>query len=50
MLVSNPTDFPDSTEASSRVVEIQEPVVQASIIVPEGRFMVSRELSSLVAH
>ncbi|EPQ57963.1 GTP-binding protein lepa [Gloeophyllum trabeum ATCC 11539] len=34
-LVSNPTDFPDVTDTSNKVVEVQEPVVNASIIVPE---------------
>ena len=36
MVVSNPTDFPDTTDATSKVREVQEPVVKASIIVPEG--------------
>lgn len=36
VIVSNPTDFPDTTDAASKVKEIQEPVVKASIIVPEG--------------
>lgn len=34
-MISNPTDFPDP-EAMVRVKEIQEPVVSASIIVPQG--------------
>ena len=34
--MSNPTDFPDITDAASKVKEVQEPVVKASIIVPEG--------------
>lgn len=34
--VSNPTDFPDVGDIGIRVKEIQEPVVKASIIVPEG--------------
>ncbi|KIJ69083.1 hypothetical protein HYDPIDRAFT_36176 [Hydnomerulius pinastri MD-312] len=33
--ISNPTEFPDVTDASSGVKEVQEPVVKASIIVPE---------------
>lgn len=33
VLVSNPTDFPDTFE---NVKEVQEPVVKASIIAPEG--------------
>jgi translation elongation factor EF-4 len=36
VVVSNPTDFPDTTDAASKVKEVQEPVVKASIIVPEG--------------
>jgi translation factor GUF1, mitochondrial len=35
-MVSNPTNFPDVTDVTSRVREIQEPVVKATIIVPEG--------------
>ncbi|KAJ7074297.1 P-loop containing nucleoside triphosphate hydrolase protein [Mycena amicta] len=38
VFVSNPTEFPDAIEASSHVKEIQEPVVRASIIVPEEYF------------
>lgn len=34
--VSNPTEFPDALDVSSKVKEVQEPVVRASIIVPEG--------------
>ena len=36
VVVSNPTDFPDTTDAASKVKEVQEPVVKATIIVPEG--------------
>ena len=36
VVVSNPTDFPDTADAASKVKEVQEPVVKASIIVPEG--------------
>jgi len=35
-LVSNPTDFPDVSDSTLRVKEIQEPIVKATIIVPEG--------------
>lgn len=35
-MVSNPTEFPDTTDAASKVKEVQEPAVKASIIVPEG--------------
>ena len=35
-LVSNPTEFPDTADSSSGVLEVQEPIVNASIIVPEG--------------
>lgn len=34
VFVSNPTEFPE-TDAASRIKEIQEPFVRASIIVPE---------------
>lgn len=35
--ISNPTDFPDAGDKNSwKVKEIQEPVVKASIIVPQG--------------
>lgn len=36
VFISNPTEFPDVIDISSRVKEIQEPVVSATIIVPEG--------------
>ncbi|KAI0086141.1 P-loop containing nucleoside triphosphate hydrolase protein [Irpex rosettiformis] len=35
VLVSNPTDFPDVNDVASHVKEVQEPIVKASIIVPE---------------
>ena len=35
IFVSNPTEFPDLSDASNKVQEVQEPVVNASIIVPE---------------
>jgi translation factor GUF1, mitochondrial len=35
-LISNPVDFPDAADSSNRVKEIQEPIVKATIIVPEG--------------
>ena len=34
--ISNPTAFPDVTDSTSKVKEIQEPTVRASIIVPQG--------------
>ncbi|KAL9715366.1 Translation factor guf1 mitochondrial [Leucoagaricus gongylophorus] len=37
-LVSNPTDFPDVSDSTLRVKEIQEPIVKATIIVPEEYF------------
>lgn len=37
VLVSNPTDFPDTVDSGSRVREVQEPVVKASIILPQGQ-------------
>lgn len=36
--ISNPTEFPDAIDVSSKVLEVQEPVVKASIIVPEDYF------------
>jgi len=36
VVVSNPTDFPDAMDTSAHVREVQEPIVKASIIVPEG--------------
>ena len=36
VFVSNPTEFPEVADTASRVKEIQEPIVKASIIVPEG--------------
>ncbi|KIK59544.1 hypothetical protein GYMLUDRAFT_74444 [Collybiopsis luxurians FD-317 M1] len=36
--VSNPTEFPDASDPSTKVVEIQEPIVKAAIIVPEEYF------------
>lgn len=38
VIISNPTEFPEVTDATARVKEIQEPVVKASIIVPEEYF------------
>ncbi|KAH9966832.1 GTP-binding protein lepa [Russula dissimulans] len=35
VMVSNPTDFPDVVDTSAHVREVQEPIVKASIIVPE---------------
>lgn len=37
VIVSNPTEFPDVTDTSSRLVEVREPIVKATVIVPEGR-------------
>jgi hypothetical protein len=37
VLVSNPTEFPDVTDPNSKVKEVQEPIVKASIIVPDGQ-------------
>ena len=41
-VVSNPTDFPDVTDTSNRVREIHEPIVNASIIVPQGQAVALR--------
>ncbi|KAG1891393.1 P-loop containing nucleoside triphosphate hydrolase protein [Suillus subluteus] len=35
VMISNPTEFPDTSDTSSKVKQVQEPVVNASIIVPE---------------
>ncbi|KAG1789426.1 P-loop containing nucleoside triphosphate hydrolase protein [Suillus plorans] len=35
VMISNPTEFPDTSDTSCRVKQVQEPVVNASIIVPE---------------
>jgi translation factor GUF1, mitochondrial len=35
-IVSNPTDFPDVLDTSAHVRDVQEPIVKASVIVPEG--------------
>ncbi|KAI0797564.1 GTP-binding protein lepa [Abortiporus biennis] len=35
VIISNPVDFPDTVDSSGRVKEVQEPVVSATIIVPE---------------
>ncbi|KAF6763966.1 P-loop containing nucleoside triphosphate hydrolase protein [Ephemerocybe angulata] len=34
-LISNPTEFPETTDTAARVKEVQEPMVKATIIVPE---------------
>jgi translation elongation factor EF-4 len=38
--ISNPTEFPNVTDTATKVKEIQEPVVNASIIVPQGKVAV----------
>ncbi|KAH0583623.1 Translation factor guf1 mitochondrial [Termitomyces sp. 'cryptogamus'] len=38
VFVSNPTEFPETADSTCKVKEIQEPVVKASIIVPEEYF------------
>lgn len=37
VIVSNPTEFPDITDTTTKVREVQEPMVKASIIVPDGQ-------------
>ena len=37
VFVSNPTDFPETSDTSSKVREVQEPIVKATIIAPGGR-------------
>jgi translation factor GUF1, mitochondrial len=34
--VSNPTEFPDVADFASKIKEVQEPIVRASIIMPQG--------------
>lgn len=34
--ISNPVEFPEVSDVTSHVKEVQEPVVKASIIVPQG--------------
>jgi len=34
-IISNPTDFPEASEVSMRTAEVQEPMVNATIIVPQ---------------
>lgn len=36
--VSNPTDFPEVHDPRARLEEVQEPMVTASIIVPNGTY------------
>ena len=47
VIVSNPTEFPELSDSSSGVREVQEPVVKATIIVPEGLLNSSLFLSLL---
>jgi translation elongation factor EF-4 len=39
VIVSNPTEFPDVTDTTSKVKEVQEPIVKASIIVPDSQLI-----------
>lgn len=36
VMISNPTDFPDTHEDTSKLCEIREPMVMSRIIVPQG--------------
>ena len=36
VMISNPTDFPDAHEDTSKLREIREPMVTSRIIVPQG--------------
>lgn len=45
VIVSNPTDFPDVVDTSAHVREVQEPIVKATIIVPEGLSTLTRPIS-----
>lgn len=48
-IISNPTDFPDSTDTTVHVKETQEPVVKASIIVPDGKltYLLATDVTNL---
>ena len=50
--ISNPTEFPNVVDTTFKVKEVQEPVVKASIIVPEGisSLPVSRESREIFHH
>jgi translation elongation factor EF-4 len=39
VLISNPVAFPETTDSSLRVKEVREPVVKATIIVPERAYL-----------
>ena len=41
-LISNPTEFPDMEAMVFKIKKVQEPVVNASIIVPEGEPLMHR--------
>ncbi|KAK1217398.1 Translation factor guf1 mitochondrial [Marasmius sp. AFHP31] len=49
VFISNPTEFPDASDPSSKVKEIQEPVVKASIIVPEGTSIITQHIYAEVS-
>jgi translation elongation factor EF-4 len=50
-IVSNPTNFPDVIDVTSRVKEVQEPIVKATIIVPEGAYSSSHRIHmKLICH
>jgi translation elongation factor EF-4 len=36
-IISNPTDFPEPYELNQAAIDIQEPIVSATIICPDGR-------------
>lgn len=37
VIVSNPTDFPETHEEIGTLLEVREPMVNATIIVPQGQ-------------
>jgi len=49
-LISNPTSFPDVADPKSRVKEVQEPVVNATIIVPDGTNQFYYRVQTLTQH
>lgn len=37
MFISNPAEFPDTTDPKARVEHVEEPMVNATIFVPNGQ-------------
>ena len=45
-IISNPTDFPDLSDTTFKVIEVQEPMVKVTIVVPGGEDPLSTERGS----